>query len=195
MKLYLFTDVETTGLNFRKDGSVNTNPMLQIAYKLYDSTIENELASGNFYVEYTDVQLQEFNKYMNDYVREMHTSTGLLDKVFNHKDTTPLWKIDEVLSEQLSEYKDERIIIAGNNVHFDFEVVRRHLPKTSQHLNYSVLDVSVIRHAFETIGSDFGKRVKESKLSNHDALVDIDECVKEFKVYQEVLRQGVSHVG
>ena len=194
MKLYLFTDVETTGLNFRKDGSVNTNPMLQIAYKLYDSTVVNELASGNFYVEYTDVQLQEFNKYMNDYVREMHTLTGLLDKMFNHKDTTPLWKIDEVLSEQLSEYKDERIIIAGNNVHFDFEVVRRHLPHTAHYLNYSVLDVSVIRHAFETIGSDFGKRAKENKNSKHDALVDIDECVKEFKVYQEVLRQGVSHV-
>jgi len=97
----------------------------------------------------------------------------------------------KLLSNLLESYSEHKIIIAGNNIQFDYEVVRRHLPKTSSKLNYSILDVSSIRKAFLTVGSDFGEKTKKEKLSNHNALIDIDECVKELKKYQNILRKGL----
>lgn len=191
MTLYLFLDTETTGLNFENDNSKpRVNKMLQLAYKLYNEHIKEELSEGNFFVKYSEKELQEIKDSMNDYVLNMHTSTGLLGNLT--KNTTTIEEIDEHLFELLNKYPDHKILLAGNNVQFDYEIVRRHLPKTASKLYHSILDVSSIRQAFSTIGSDFGERTKAEKLSNHDALVDIEECVKELRAYQEVLKIGTN---
>ena len=86
MTLYLFVDVETTGLNFTDENSKpRKNRMLQLAYKLYDEQIQTEYSSGNFFVKYTDAELEQIHHEMDEYVLNMHTSTGLLD---NLKTTT-----------------------------------------------------------------------------------------------------------
>ena len=189
MTLYLFIDTETTGLNYEQGNSKpRENKMLQLAYKLYDETVKDELASGNFFVKYSPEELDEIKKSMNEYVYNMHSSTGLLDNLI--KDTTSAEDIDKHLFELLNEYPNHKFLLAGNNVQFDYEVVRRHLPLTSSKLYHSVLDVSSVRRAFSTFGSDFGEKTKAEKLSNHDALVDIEECVKEFRKYQQVLAIG-----
>ena len=191
MTLYLFCDTETTGLNYENGNSKpRINKMLQLAYKLYDENIKTELSEGNFFVKYSKEELQEIKNSMNDYVLNMHTSTGLLDNLT--KDTTSVQEIDEHLFELLNKYPDHKILLAGNNLQFDYEVVRRHLPKTASKLYHSVLDVSSIRRAFSTIGSDFGEKTKTAKLSNHDALIDIEECIKELRAYQEVLAIGAT---
>lgn len=189
MTLYLFLDTETTGLNYETGNSKpRENKMLQLAYKLYDANVKNELASGNFFVKYSQNELKDIQKSMNDYVFNMHSSTGLLDNLT--KDTTSVEEIDKHLFELLNQYPEHKFLLAGNNVQFDYEVVRRHLPLTSSKLYHSVLDVSSVRRAFSTFGSDFGEKTKAEKLSNHDALVDIEECVKEFRKYQQVLAIG-----
>lgn len=189
MTLYLFIDTETTGLNYEAGNSKpRENKMLQLAYKLYDEKVKDELASGNFFVKYSPEELDEIKKSMNEYVYNMHSSTGLLDNLI--KDTTSAEDIDKHLFELLNEYPNHKFLLAGNNVQFDYEVVRRHLPLISSKLYHSVLDVSSVRRAFSTFGSDFGEKTKAEKLSNHDALVDIEECVKEFRKYQQVLAIG-----
>ena len=191
MTLYLFIDTETTGLNYQNGNSKpRVNKMLQLAYKLYDENIKEELSKGNFYVKYSKEELEEIKNSMNDYVLNMHTSTGLLDNLT--KNTTSVQEIDEHLFELLNKYPDHKILLAGNNVQFDYEVIRRHLPKTASKLYHSVLDVNSIRRAFSTIGSDFGEKTKAAKLSNHDALIDIEECVKELRKYQEILAIGIT---
>ena len=192
MTLYLFIDSETTGLNYENGNSKpRENKMLQLAYKLYDEHIKKEISHGNFFVEYSKEELKEIKNSMNDYVLNMHTSTGLLDNLT--KNTISIEEIDKHLFELLNQHPDHKILLAGNNVQFDYEVVRRHLPKTSSKLYHSVLDVNSIRRAFSTIGSDFGEKTKSEKLSNHDALVDIEECVKELRKYQEVLKIGTNN--
>ena len=187
--LFLFLDTETTGLNYKEDNSTpRTNKMLQLAYKLYDEKVEKEISSNNYYVKYSKEELKEIKKSMNSFVKEMHEATGLLDVLETEK-TKNISTIDEELSNLLENYSEHKIIIAGNNIQFDYEVVRRNLPKTSSKLNYSILDVSSVRKVFSTVGSDFGKKTKDEKLSNHDALVDIDECIKELKKYQNILRK------
>ena len=166
MTLYLFVDVETTGLNFTNENSKpRKNRMLQLAYKLYDEQIQKE---------------------MDDYVLNMHTSTGLLNNL-KSSNTTSLDDINKHLYNLLAQYPGHRYSLAGNNIQFDYEVVRRHLPKTASKLHHSLLDVSSIRRIFSTIGSDFGEKTKAQKASNHDALIDIEECVKELKAYQDVI--------
>lgn len=189
--LFLFLDTETTGLNYKEDNSTpRTNKMLQLAYKLCDEKVEKEISSNNYYVKYSKEELKEIKKSMNSFVKEIHEATGLLDVLETEK-TKNISTIDEELSNLLENYSEHKIIIAGNNIQFDYEVVRRNLPKTSSKLNYSILDVSSVRKVFLTVGSDFGKKTKDEKLSNHDALVDIDECIKELKKYQNILRKGL----
>lgn len=189
--LFLFLDTETTGLNYKEDNSTpRTNKMLQLAYKLYDETVNKEISSNNYYVKYSKEELAEIKKSMNSFVKEMHEATGLLDILKTDK-TTKISKIDEELSNLLENYSEHKIVMTGNNIQFDYEVVRRNLPKTSSKLNYSILDVSSVRKVFSTIGSDFGTQTKKEKLSNHDALVDIDECIKELKKYQNILRKAL----
>lgn len=191
MTLYLFLDTETTGLNYQHGNSKpRINHMLQLAYKLYDENIKTELSEGNFFVKYSKEELQEIKNSMNDYVLNMHTSTRLLDNLT--KNTTSIEEIDKHLFKLLNQYPDHKILLTGNNVQFDYEVVRRHLPKTASKLYHSVLDVSSIRRAFSTIGSDFGEKTKAAKLSNHNALIDIEECVKELRAYQEILAIGTT---
>ncbi len=192
MTLYLFVDVETTGLNFTNGNSKpRKNRMLQIAYKLYDEKIQKEYSSGNFFVKYTDSELEQIHNEMNDYVLNMHTSTGLLDKL-KSANTISLENIDEHLYNLLEQYPGHRYSLAGNNAQFDYEVVRRHLPKTASKLHHSLLDVSSIRRVFSTIGSDFGEKTKAQKASNHDALIDIEECIKELKTYQNVIKKTIN---
>ena len=192
MTLYLFVDVETTGLNFTNGNSKpRKNRMLQIAYKLYDEKIQKEYSSGNFFVKYTDSELEQIHNEMNDYVLNMHTSTGLLDKL-KSANTISLENIDEHLYNLLEQYPWHRYSLAGNNAQFDYEVVRRHLPKTASKLHHSLLDVSSIRRVFSTIGSDFGEKTKAQKASNHDALIDIEECIKELKTYQNVIKKTIN---
>lgn len=192
MTLYLFIDVETTGLNFEKGNSKpRKNRMLQLAYKLYDEQIQTEYSSGNFFVKYTDAELEQIHNEMDKYVLNMHTSTGLLENL-KTSNTTSLEDIDDHLYELLEQYPGHRYSLAGNNAQFDYEVVRRHLPKTASKLHHSLFDVSSIRRIFSTIGSDFGEKTKAQKASNHDALVDIEECVKELKTYQDVIKKAIN---
>ena len=191
MTLYLFIDVETTGLNFEEGNSKpRKNRMLQLAYKLYDEQIQKEYSSGNFFVKYTDAELEQIHYEMDEYVLNMHTSTGLLNKLKSDQ-TTSLKDIDNHLSNLLDQYPGHKYSLAGNNAQFDYEVVRHHLPKTASKLHHSLFDVSSIRRIFSTIGSDFGEKTKAQKASNHDALVDIEECVKELKIYQKILSKAI----
>lgn len=191
--LYLFADVETTGENFdRPYRNYRENQMLQLAYQLWNRDLSGKLSQGDFIVKLDD-PLNAVNS-MNEYVKNMHTETGLIDRLFDVNQTTNIKDIDEILSNQLKPYVEQgyRVILTGNNVQFDFENMRRYLPETIQYVHYGLLDVSSIRRMFDIIGSDVGKQTKQNKASNHDAQVDIEECRKELTIYLDVLKNGLA---
>lgn len=189
--LYFFTDVETTGLNFDTTTCQPVrNPMLQIAYQLWNGDLSQKLADGNYIVAYDNID--ETLALMNDYVTNMHTSTGLVDRLKDKAQTTDLLIIDTALASLLKPYVDQgyRIMPVGNNVQFDVEVMRRHLPQTTALFHYALLDVSSIRRVFDILGSDFGRLVKANKASNHDAQTDIEECRKELLIYKDIMHEN-----
>ena len=191
--LYLFADVETTGENFdRPYRHYRENQMLQIAYQLWNRDLSGKLAQGDFIVKLDNPQTAIDN--MNDYVKNMHTETGLIDRLLDTIQTTNITDIDDALSSQLKPFAEKgyRIVLTGNNVQFDFENMRRYLPNTIQYIHYGLLDVSSIRRTFDIIGSNFGTQTKQNKASNHDAQVDIEECRKELHTYLNVIQKGLS---
>ena len=191
--LYLFADVETTGENFdRPYRHYRENQMLQIAYQLWNRDLSGKLAQGDFIVKLDNPQTAIDN--MNDYVKNMHTETGLIDRLLDTIQTTNITDIDDALSSQLKPFAEKgyRIVLTGNNVQFDFENMRRYLPNSIQYVHYGLLDVSSIRRTFDIIGSDFGAKTKQNKASNHDAQVDIEECRKELHAYLDVIKKGLS---
>lgn len=191
--LYLFTDIETTGLNFDTTTcNPVKNPMLQIAYQLWNDDLSQKLADNNYIIAYD--KIDETLSLMDDYVTNMHTSTGLVERLKDKSQTTDIKTIDTTMSSLLKPYVAQgyRIMPVGNNIQFDVEVMRRHLPQTTALLHYAYLDVSSIRRIFDILGSDFGKRTKQNKASNHDAQTDIDECRKELLIYKDLLQQALN---
>lgn len=188
MKLYFALDVETTGINY-DNARINNNRLLQIAYKILNEDLE-ELASGSHYIKDT-AELKELWG-MDPYVFNMHCSTGLLQVLQQGKGVNCLYAEGEILRriEELEKSLDIEkytLIPMGNNVQFDVEVIRRHMPTLFSKFHYSFLDVSCVRNAFSFVNKEFSGIIYDVKGSNHNAEVDIDECVKEMRVYKELM--------
>lgn len=93
-----------------------------------------------------------------------------------------------------------RPILAGNSVHNDWLMVRRHLPRFHAGLHYRLLDVSSFKSVWQAWGdgSTFDKEQLEllntyfpgggiASLKAHDALFDIQASIAELAYYKERL--------
>lgn len=188
-KLYLFVDTETTGLNFSQRGKINKNTLLEIAYILTDTDL-NIIQKGEYIVGYEPNQIMY---QMNDYVKNMHETNGLLNEVYNSKLTKR--DVDELVYDEIintSILKDNvesyKIIIAGNTVHFDKEIIRRDLPKLYSLLHFRNFDVSSVREMVESTGLETVTIKATDKKYNHRAMDDIEETINELKQYKALLK-------
>lgn len=136
---------------------------------------------------------------MNDYVLDMHTGTGLLDRV-RQSVTTPA-DFDGQLARFLDGYFPEKgsptgtvslnepagkyrgAVLAGNSVKFDLEMLERFFPKVSAMTDYHVIDVSSVVE----LARRWNRRAWESmppKASDHTAMTDIRASIDELRYYR-----------
>ena len=155
-KLYMFIDVETTGKNYTAAHWRN-NEMLSISYLLANEQLEI-LKKNSFIVN--------------------HTKNGLITKCVN--EGISLAEIQTQILNDLAEYKDVTIIPAGNNIHFDVEIVRRNLPKVFELFHYSFLDVTSVRKALAMVLPYEVEKIKEAKKLNHNSDVDCKDARDEL---------------
>ena len=185
-KYYFAVDVETTGLNYSPMGVKMKNTMLQLAYKILNENFE-VLCEGNGY--FRNVSLDDIWK-MDPYVFDMHCKTGLVQRLHS-KDNLVSYKVyeDKILEEIASTVGDNeyKLIPLGNNVQFDVEVIRRHMPRLYQMFHYSFFDVSVIRNFLDSVSPVIAQTIYSCKESNHDASTDITACLKELYVYTNLV--------
>ncbi len=122
--------------------------------------------------------------HMNDFVRNMHTSSGLVDEWQNAVDyKTAEKEIIEYVKRFLPE--NGKAHLAGNSIHSDKKFLDRYMPNVTALLHYRVIDVSTIKelarrwypHAFLN---------RPAKHGGHRALADIIESADELRYYRDM---------
>lgn len=122
---------------------------------------------------------------MNDFVRQMHTSSGLLDEL-------PSGTTMEDAQQQVLDYirrfvpTPKKALLAGNSVGTDKMFLEANMPLVIDHLHYRLVDVSSIK---ELAKRWYRKAFAEApvKHGGHRALADILESIQELEYYRRVL--------
>lgn len=170
MKKLLWLDIETTGLD-----EVN-NVMLQIGL-----VVTNEKLKVLDKIELDIYQPKTELAKMNDYVRKMHTTSGLITRISKAK------KIKTVEKEMIKFYKKhfgtEKVVTYGNSVHFDRRFIRKQMNDLDNLLSFRIVDVSSLREVMSIYkpGHDFEKKYA------HTAIDDCLESIGEYKNYLKAL--------
>jgi oligoribonuclease len=122
---------------------------------------------------------------MGDFVREMHTSSGLLDTLAAG---TTLADAEAQVLAYLQEHIPEpgRAPLAGNSVGTDKGFLDRDMPELMRHLHYRIIDVSSVKE----LARRWYPRVyfaSPAKSGGHRALADILESIDELRYYRAAL--------
>lgn len=169
----LWTDCEMTGLNFK------TDKLLEIACILTKiDNIDKVLFQYHSYFK----QNKKNTDKMNNICKNMHTNSGLINKVLSSKATYK--KVEnEILNLIVSHVPtDEKIYIAGNSVYTDLVFIKNSLPILFQRIHYRIFDISTLKLIANTKNIPSFKKEKK-----HEASSDIHESIAEYKYYQKVL--------
>ena len=122
---------------------------------------------------------------MSDFVREMHTASGLLDELAGGLSMPQAQKA--VLDHVRSLVPEPGVAqLAGNSVGTDKAFLARDMPELIDHLHYRIVDVSSLK---ELAKRWYPRAYFQSpdKRGGHRALADILESIDELRYYRAVL--------
>ena len=122
--------------------------------------------------------------HMSDFVREMHTTSGLIEQIPNGK---TLAEAEYEVLEYILKFvpAGQSAPLAGNTIGTDRMFLAKFMPRVDSHLHYRSVDVSSIkeltRHWFPRIYFS-----APPKNGGHRALADILESIRELDYYRSV---------
>ncbi|MGH9295543.1 MAG: oligoribonuclease, partial [Acidimicrobiales bacterium] len=121
---------------------------------------------------------------MDEVVRRMHTSSGLLKEI--EASTLTLEEAGAATLEFIRSHAPEPngVPLAGNSIGVDRRFLRRHLPAIEDHLHYRSVDVSTVKELCRRWRPDVYAG-RPHKASAHRALDDIVESVGELVYYRD----------
>jgi len=170
----VWIDLEMTGLD------VERHRIVELAVLVTDAQLEI-LDDGLDLIVH---QPPEVMKEMDDFVRKMHTKSGLLPAI--EQSTLTL----EAAGAQALAYIGERVPepgiapLCGNSIGVDRRFLNRYLPDLDNYLHYRSIDVSSLKELCKRWYPDvYAKR--PGKAETHRALADIRESVAELRFYRE----------
>ena len=122
---------------------------------------------------------------MNDFVRDMHTTSGLLEDL---PAGATLAEAEAVVLEYIRSWVPDagKAPLAGNSIGTDKVFLERDMPTLMGHLHYRVVDVSSIKE----LARRWYPRVyyaSPEKNGGHRALADILESIDELRYYRAAL--------
>ena len=168
----IWIDCEMTGLDLNKD------VLVEIAVLVTDSQL-NVLGEG---VDLVIRASQEQLDGMNDFVRQMHTDSGLITEI---PGGVELEEAQTQILAYLNKYAPGagKSPLAGNSVSVDRGFINRDLPELAAYLHYRTIDVSTIKE----LARRWYPKVYFSapkKTGNHRALGDIRDSIDELDYYR-----------
>ena len=171
----VWIDCEMTGLDIVADA------LVEVAVVVTDSEL-NVLGEGvDVVISPPPASLEQ----MGDFVRDMHTSSGLLETL---ADGTTLADAEELVLAYIREWVPDagKAPLAGNSIGTDKAFLERDMPGLTGHLHYRVIDVSSIKE----LARRWYPRVyyaSPEKNGGHRALADILESIDELRYYRTAL--------
>ncbi|NYG38628.1 oligoribonuclease [Janibacter alkaliphilus] len=171
----VWIDCEMTGLSLEDDA------LIEVAALVTDYEL-NQLGEGvDVVVRPSEAALEQ----MNDFVRQMHTSSGLLEQLAGG---TTLADAEAQVLAYVREHVPEpgKAPLGGNTVATDRGFLARDMPALESHLHYRIIDVSSIK---ELARRWYPRAYFQSpeKAGGHRALADITESIAELRYYREAV--------
>ena len=176
-------DLEMTGLDpFR-------NVIVEIATIVTDDDLKIVAEGPDLVIGATAEQLAD----MDDVVRRMHTTSGLLTAI--EKSTVT---VDEAAAATIEFLKAHlptpgAVPLCGNSIAMDRSFLRQYMPALDDYFHYRTIDVSSVKELCKRWYRDtYGARPQ--KATAHRALDDIRESVAELSYYREHLFRTLEEV-
>jgi len=171
----VWVDCEMTGLDIVHDA------LIEVAAVVTDSEL-NVLGDG---VDVVITPPAEALEQMVPFVREMHTTSGLLEVL---PGGGTLAEAEEIVLDYVRAWVPEpgKAPLAGNSVGTDKAFLDRDLPGLAGHLHYRIIDVS----SFKEVARRWYPRIyfaAPEKTGGHRALADILESIDELRYYRAAM--------
>ena len=172
----VWIDCEMTGLDVASDA------LVEVAVLVTDAQL-NILGDGlDIVIATPDDRLDT----MGDFVREMHTKSGLIDEI--HAATTTMADAEQQILEYVKSCVPNagKAPLAGNTIGTDRAFLARDMPALMDYLHYRNIDVSTIKE----LARRWYPRVffhAPEKRGNHRALADIKESIQELRYYRAAI--------
>lgn len=125
-------------------------------------------------------------EHMNAFVRQMHTSSGLLEALAT--EAIPVEQAEARILDYIRQWVPDakRALLAGNSIGTDKRFLEAQMPALMDHLHYRVVDVSSVKE----LAKRWYPRTyfhAPAKHGGHRALADIRESLQELLYYRAVL--------
>ncbi|MCL2514841.1 MAG: oligoribonuclease [Microbacteriaceae bacterium] len=171
----VWIDCEMTGLDPDKD------ELVEIAVVITDSDLKPVAEGIDIVIKASDEAIAG----MNDFVRNMHTTSGLITEIPHGKSLAEAEY--EVMEYVLAHVPDEgKTPLAGNTIGTDRTFIAKFMPRLDAHLHYRSVDVSSIKE----LSRRWFPRVyfqAPEKAGGHRALADILESIRELDYYRKAV--------
>ena len=171
----VWNDCEMTGLDVERDA------LIEVAVVVTDGDLRIVDPGMDVLITPPEAALEN----MNDFVRAMHTSSGLLEDL-----KTDAVSMEEATEQVLSYIKrfvpqEGKALLAGNSVGTDKMFLEANMPSVINHLHYRLVDVSSIKElAKRWYRAAFAE--SPDKHGGHRALADIRAPSQEPEHYRRV---------
>jgi oligoribonuclease len=123
---------------------------------------------------------------MTPFVRDMHTRTGLVERV--RLSNTTLADAERTLCEVVQRWCVSPAVLCGNSVWADRRFIARYMPGLDALLHYRIVDVSsikVLAQRWYGASAVFAKPTTGA----HDAVIDVRNSIAELRHYRSTLFQ------
>ena len=173
--LLVWIDCEMTGLDLSVD------ELVEVAVVITDYDLKPVDPGFRIVIKADDAVLEQ----MNEVVRTMHTTSGLLDEI-PHGVT--LADAEYQVNEYILRFVPDAgtAPLAGNTIGTDRAFLAKYMPRVDAHLHYRSVDVSSIKE----LARRWFPRIyfqAPAKAGGHRALADILESIRELDYYRRAL--------
>lgn len=171
----VWIDCEMTGLSLTDDA------LIEVAALVTDFEL-NQLGEG---VDVLIKPPQAAIDQMNDFVRTMHTKSGLLEELAGG---VTMEEAQQQVLDHIREFAPEegKWPLGGNTVSTDRGFLARDMPQLESHLHYRIIDVSSVKE----LSRRWYPRAyfnAPAKNGGHRALADIRDSIDELRYYREAV--------